>query len=88
MSQQVTVHFVHPTVSTKEITVIVRATSTPNFLIQELIKVDFLVQPTRRRGYKIFFRGGNVNLGNFETLAAAGVPDGATLEIMHETLGA
>src|SRR6185437_194424 len=87
-NDQVTVHFVHPTDSTQVLTATVGAVSTPNYLINQLIRSNFLTKAGTGGAYKLVDTGTGKELGDNMTLAAAGVAPNSTLNILHSVTGA
>jgi len=86
--QQVTVHFVHPTDSTQVLTATVGKTSTPNYLIDQLVRSNFLTKAGTGAAYKLVDTTTGKELGDHMTLAAAGVAANATLNVLHSVTGA
>lgn len=86
--QQVTLHFVHPTDSTQVLTATVGKTSTPNYLIEQLVRSNFLTKAGTGASYKLVDTTTGKELGDHATLAAAGVAPNATLNILHSVTGA
>jgi hypothetical protein len=86
--QQVTVHFVHPTDSTQVLTATVGNTSTPNYLIEQLVRSNFMAKAGTGAGYKLVDTTSGKELGDHVTLAAAGVAPNATLNVLHSVTGA
>ncbi len=86
--QQVTVNFVHPTDSTQVLTATVGNTSTPNYLIDQLVRSNFLTKAGTGAAYKLVDTTTGRELADHLTLAAAGVAPNATLNILHSVTGA
>src|SRR5262245_17722918 len=72
-NEQITVNFVHPTDSSQILTATVGPTSTPNYLINQLIHSNFLSKPSAGAEYKLVDTKTGRELLDNETLAAAGV---------------
>jgi hypothetical protein len=87
-NQQVTVHFVHPTDSTRVLTATVGAASTPDYLINQLVNNDFLAKAGPNSVYKLVDTKTNKELADHVTLAAAGVASNTTLNILANVTGA
>jgi len=87
-NQQVTLHFVHPTDSTKILTATVGSTSTPDYLLKELVKNDFLTNPATGASYKLVDTKTGKELADHTTLANAGVANNTTLNVLHSVTGA
>jgi hypothetical protein len=87
-NQQVTLHFVHPTDSTQVLTATVGNTSTPDYLIKELVKSGFVNNPAAGASYKLVDTKTGKELGDHMTLANAGVAPETTLNVLHSVTGA
>ena len=87
-NQQVTLHFVHPTDSTQVLTANVGNTSTPDYLIKELVKSGFVTSPATGASYKLVDTKTGKELADHGTLATAGVTDDTTLNVLHSVTGA
>jgi hypothetical protein len=87
-NQQITVHFVHPTDSTNVLTATVGSASTPNYLINQLVRNDFMAKAGPNAEYKLVDTSTMKELADHVTLAAAGVAPNATLSILHNVTGA
>jgi hypothetical protein len=85
---QVTVHFVHPTDSTQVLTATVGRTSTPDYLIEQLVRSNFLTKAATGAAYKLVDTKTGKELADHATLEAAGVAPNATLNILHSVTGA
>ncbi len=86
--QQVTIHFVHPTDSTQVLIATVGKTSTPNYLIEQLVRSNFLTKAGTGAAYKLVDTTTGKELADHVTLAAAGVAPNATLNVLHSVTGA
>jgi hypothetical protein len=86
--QQVTIHFVHPTDSTQVLTATVGKTSTPNYLIEQLVRSNFLTKAGNGAAYKLVDTATGKELADHKTLATAGVAPNATLNVLHSVTGA
>lgn len=87
-NEQITVYFVHPTDSSQILTATVGATSTPNYLINQLIQSNFVSKPKAGAEYKLVDTKTGRELLDNETLAAAGVVPNTTLNVLHSVTGA
>ena len=87
-NEQVTVHFVHPTESSKVLTATVGGASTPEYLITQLIRSDFLPTPGAGAEYKLVDTRTGHELTDHVTLAAAGVAPNTRLHVLHSVTGA
>jgi hypothetical protein len=87
-NQNVTLHFVHPTDSTQVLTATVGDTSTPDYLIKELVKSGFVNNPANGASYKLMDTKTGKELANHTTLANAGVASDTTLNVLHSVTGA
>ena len=87
-NEQVTVHFVHPTDSTQVLTATVGNASTPNYLINQLIRSNFLTKAGGGGAYELVDTTTGKKIGDQVTLAAAGVAPNSTLNILHSVTGA
>jgi hypothetical protein len=85
---QVTLHFVHPTDSTQVLTATVGSTSTPDYLLKELIKSGFVNNPANGASYKLVDTSTGKELANNTTLENAGVAPEATMNVLHSVTGA
>jgi hypothetical protein len=88
VNDQVTLHFVHPTDSTQVLTATVGNTSTPDYLIKELVKSGFVHSPATGASYKLVNTANGQELADHTTLATAGVAPEATLNVLHSVTGA
>jgi predicted RecB family nuclease len=86
--QQITLNFVHPTDSGKVLTATVGGASTPDYLISQLVRSDFLTKPGTGAQYKLVDTKTGKELADQTTLAAAGVAPNATLNVLHSVTGA
>ena len=86
--QQITVNFVHPTDSTHVLTATVGTTSTPNYLIQQLIGSGFMGKAPNGGTYKLVDPNTHRELADYQTLAQAAVAPNTTLNIMPSVSGA
>jgi hypothetical protein len=87
-NQQITVHFVHPTDSTQVLTATVGEASTPNYLINQLVRSNFLTKAAAGADYKLVDTKTGKELPDHATLAAAGVAPNTTLNVLHSVTGA
>ena len=71
-NQQVTLHFVHPTDSTQVLTATVGNTSTPDYLLKELVKNGFVTSPAAGAWYQLVNTTTGKELADHTTLANAG----------------
>jgi hypothetical protein len=81
-------HFVHPTDSTQVLTATVGSTSTPEYLIKELVRSNFLTSPAAGASYKLVDTKTGKELADHVTLAAAGVASDTTVNVLHSVTGA
>lgn len=88
MADQITLHFVHPTDSTQVLTATVGNTSTPDYLIKELVKSGFVANPANGASYKLMDTATGKELANHTTLANASVAPETTLNVLHSVTGA
>jgi hypothetical protein len=86
--QQITVNFVHPTDSTHVLTATVGTTSTPNYLIDQLILSGFMSKAPNGGTYKLVDPNNYKELADHQTLAHAGVAPNSTLNVMPSVSGA
>jgi hypothetical protein len=86
--QQVVVHFVHPTDSSRVLTATVGGTATPHYLLAQLVKEQFLTAPGNGAQYKLVDTKTGIELADHMTLADAGLPAEATLNVLHSVTGA
>lgn len=86
--QQITVHFVHPTDSTQVLTATVGTTSTPNYLIDQLIQSGFMSKAPNNGAYKLVDPSTRKELTDHQTLAQAGVVPNTTLNVLPTVSGA
>lgn len=86
--QQIMVNFVHPTDSTQVLTATVGRTSTPHYLLDQLVRSGFMPQAPSNSSYKLVDPNTHRELGDYQTLAAAGVAPNATLSVMGAYVGA
>jgi hypothetical protein len=87
-TQQITVHFVHPTDSTQVLTATVGHASTPHYLIDQLVSNNFLAKPGTGIEYKLTDTKTGKELADHVSLAAASVAPDTTLAIGHSVTGA
>jgi|ERR1700683_1169154 len=87
-NQQVTIHFVHPTQSSKVLTATVGGASTPQYLIEQLVRSSFLTRPGEGAEYKLYDARTGRELADNITLAQAGVGPETTLNIVTSVTGA
>lgn len=87
-ANKITLHFQHPTNSGEILTAAVSRSSTPAYLLGEMVSAGFLPQPERVGQYKLRDVATNVQLLDNATLNAAGIVDNATLLVDHTTTGA
>jgi hypothetical protein len=87
-NQQLTLHFVHPTDSTQVLTATVGSTSTPTYLISELIKSAFVPNTAAGATYKLVDTANGRELTDHVSLAEAMVASGTTLNVLHSVTGA
>jgi hypothetical protein len=87
-NQQVTLHFVHPTDSTQVLTATVGNTSTPDYLLKELVKNGFVTSPAAGASYKLVNTTTGKELADHTTLANSGVAGETTLNVLHSVTGA
>jgi hypothetical protein len=87
-NQQITLNFVHPTDSSKILTATVGDTSTPNYLINQLVRSEFLAKAGTGAEYKLVDTKTGRELADNVTLAAAGVTPDTTLHVLHSVTGA
>jgi hypothetical protein len=85
---QITVRFVHPTDSGQTLTATVGGTATPHYLLDQLVKNDFLAKPGAGAEYKLVDTKSGTELGDHVTLGGAGVATGTTLHVLHSVTGA
>lgn len=86
--QQIMLHFVHPTESSKILTATVGSSATPHYLVDQMVKGAFLAKPGVGAEYKLVDTMTGKELADHITLAAAGVAPNATLNILHSVTGA
>jgi hypothetical protein len=86
--QQITVHFVHPTDSTQVLTATVGTTSTPNYLIDQLIRSGFMAKAPNNGMYKLVDPNTRKELPDHQTLAQAQVAANSTLNVLSTVSGA
>jgi hypothetical protein len=87
-NQQVTLHFVHPTDSTRVLTATVGSASTPHYLLDQLVKNDFMPPSPNNQAYKLVDPNQQRELVDHQTLAQAGVMPDTTLNVMPAYTGA
>lgn len=87
-NDQIAVHFVHPTDSTQVLTAKVGSASTPEYLIKELVRSNFVTSPAAGASYKLVDTKTGKELADHVTLAAAGVAPDTTLNVLHSVTGA
>lgn len=87
-NQQITLHFVHPTDSTQVLTATVGSTSTPDYLIKELVKSGFVTTPANGASYKLVDTTTGKELADHTALEAAGIAPETTLNVLHSVTGA
>lgn len=87
-NQQITLHFVHPTDSSQVLTATVGHASTPSYLVNQLIRSNFLTKAGAGADYKLVDTATGKELPDHGTLAAAGVAPNATLNVLHSVTGA
>jgi hypothetical protein len=85
---QVTVHFVHPTDSSRILTATVGETATPHYLLAQLVNEQFLTAPGAGAQYKLIDSKTNNELPDHTTLVGAGLPAEVTLNVLHSVTGA
>lgn len=88
VDQQLTLHFVHPTESSKVLTATVGATATPHYLIGQMVQGAFLARPDTGAEYKLVDTTTGKELADHVTLAAAKVSPDTTLNVLHSVTGA
>jgi hypothetical protein len=81
-----TVVFTHPTRSDQTFHAEVTPESTADYLIQELVKADFIPASPPNEPYRLAYNG--VEMTGSTQLQAAGVQDGAVLQIHRSGQGA
>ena len=86
--QQIVLHFVHPTESSKVLTATVGSNATPHYLIDQMVKGAFLAKPGVGAEYKLVDTMTGKELADHGTLAAACVAPNATLNVLHSVTGA
>lgn len=87
-TDQVTVVFVHPTDSTQQLTATVGVTSTPRYLITELVRNNFMPAATGAAEYKLVDLTTSHELADNVTLAAAKVAPHSKLAVLNSVTGA
>src|SRR5215472_15251963 len=85
--QQIMLHFVHPTESSKILTATVGTSATPHYLIDQMVKGAFLAKPGVGAEYKLVDTMTGKELADHVTLAAAAVAPNATLNVLHSVTG-
>lgn len=85
--EKIKVSFVHPTDSTKTLNTAVSRESTPNYLIEQMVKSSFIQPPPTGGSYKLRTVEG-VQLLDTISLNSAGLSDGATLIVETSVTGA
>jgi 3-hydroxyacyl-CoA dehydrogenase len=88
MADQITVHFVHPTDSTQVLTATVGSTSTPNYLIDQLIRSGFMGKAQNNGTYKLVDPNTRRELPDHQTLAQAAIAPNTTLNVLSTVSGA
>jgi hypothetical protein len=86
--QQIMLHFVHPTESSKILTATVGSSATPHYLVDQMVKGAFLAKPGVGAEYKLVDTMTGKELADHVTLAALGVAPNTTLNILHSVTGA
>ena len=86
--QQIMLHFVHPTESSKILTATVGSSATPHYLVDQMVKGAFLAKPGVGAEYKLVDTITGKELADHVTLAAASVASNTTLNILHSVTGA
>jgi hypothetical protein len=86
--QQITVNFVHPTDSTQVLTATVGTTSTPNYLVDQLIRSGFMSKAPNNGTYKLLDPRTGRELQDHQTLAQAQVAPNTTLSVVPTLSGA
>jgi hypothetical protein len=86
--QQIALNFVHPTDSTQVLTAKVGTSSTPDYLIKELVRSNFLTAAATGARYKLVDTGTGKELADHVSLATAGVAPDAMLHVLHSVTGA
>lgn len=87
-NKQITLHFVHPTDSTQVLTATVGETSTPHYLLDQLVRSDFMPPSPNSQAYKLVDPNRQRELADHQTLAQAGVAPDTTLNVMPAYTGA
>jgi hypothetical protein len=86
--QQITLHFVHPTESSKILSATVGTSATPHYLVEQMVKGGFLAKPGSGAEYKLVNTVTGKELADHVTLAVAGVAPNTTLNVLHSVTGA
>jgi hypothetical protein len=85
---KIQVTFIHPTESEKTITAAVSPQATPRYLINEMLKANFMSAAGNAGQYKLRNVQNGEQLLDDATLASAGLGNGGTLAVDHTTTGA
>lgn len=86
--EKITVHVQHPTNPSDVLTAAVTPAATPKYMVDQMVQAAWLPAPEQVGQYKLRNAATGVQLLDHVTLAAAGVADGATLNVDHTTTGA
>jgi hypothetical protein len=83
---KLTVTFTHPTHSEQTFRAAVTPESTADYLIQELVKANFMPPSAANEPYRLAFNG--TEMTGSTTMQAAGVQEGALLQVHRSGNGA
>jgi hypothetical protein len=86
--ESVTVNFLHPTEVGKKLQATVSVTSTPRYLIEQLILSGFLGRASTATQYRLVNAATRYQLFDNATLVDAGIHDDSDLQVVRSATGA
>ncbi|MEV0624165.1 hypothetical protein AB0I81_63410 [Nonomuraea sp. NPDC050404] len=88
MDNKTLINFLHPTNPSQLLSVKVPRDSSAAWLVQQMINAGFIPQASDVGQYKLQDTRSNNLLHDTQSLADAGIQDGANLRVIHATSGA
>jgi hypothetical protein len=87
-SESIRINFLHPTAVEKELQATVSVTSTPRYLIEQLILSGFLARASAATQYRLVNSATGHQLFDHVTLVDAGIHGDSNLQVIHSATGA
>jgi hypothetical protein len=85
---KVRINLIHPTNMSELLTVAVPQDATAAWIVTEMINAGFIPQASSVGAYKLEDTRTGMQLNDNQTLLAAGVHEGTSLQVFHNTTGA